>query len=306
MIYIFNTKCNTPHPSFINVHHLQLHFHACCALHRCTSHLKCTSDLILTIFPYTLIIKLTSYYSSIHIRPHLTQTPYNMPSIPHVPQLTHSTHIVASSCQHIGVYLPSISHFFLTSITPYLRTFCRNALWEQRAQRNIQVPPHTTSSHARSPAISAGEHHLRAIVYFTPHHPPFHAWLSDSHTASVMLCCIQNDPARDYSRKLDNSIKQDRKQMQNDVKLLLLGMAPPLSSFLLFYSFPPFSNWVYRDGGIGKKHDSKTNENHTLERLFAVREIGLQGRDSQQHPLLHANHYRTVLVPLRWPVTWQY
>eukprot|EP00026_Physarum_polycephalum_P009084 Phypoly_transcript_09195.p1 GENE.Phypoly_transcript_09195~~Phypoly_transcript_09195.p1 ORF type:complete len:353 (+),score=59.57 Phypoly_transcript_09195:269-1327(+) len=38
-----------------------------------------------------------------------------------------------------------------------------------------------------------------------------------------MLCCMQNDPARAYSRKLDSSIKQDRKQMQNDVKLLLLG-----------------------------------------------------------------------------------
>jgi guanine nucleotide-binding protein G(i) subunit alpha len=34
---------------------------------------------------------------------------------------------------------------------------------------------------------------------------------------------MQNDPARAYSRKLDSSLKADRKQMQNDVKLLLLG-----------------------------------------------------------------------------------
>lgn len=40
---------------------------------------------------------------------------------------------------------------------------------------------------------------------------------------SVMCICTKNDPARDYSRKLDSTIKQDRKQMQNDVKLLLLG-----------------------------------------------------------------------------------
>lgn len=38
-----------------------------------------------------------------------------------------------------------------------------------------------------------------------------------------MLCCIHDDAASKISRKLDSTLKQDRKQMANDVKLLLLG-----------------------------------------------------------------------------------
>lgn len=38
-----------------------------------------------------------------------------------------------------------------------------------------------------------------------------------------MICCMQDDAASKLSRKLDNSLKQDRKQLANDIKLLLLG-----------------------------------------------------------------------------------
>lgn len=37
------------------------------------------------------------------------------------------------------------------------------------------------------------------------------------------MCCITNDPASKLSRKLDAGLKQDRKNLANDVKLLLLG-----------------------------------------------------------------------------------
>lgn len=37
------------------------------------------------------------------------------------------------------------------------------------------------------------------------------------------LCCARSDTAADHSRKLDNALKQDRKQMENEIKLLLLG-----------------------------------------------------------------------------------
>ena len=55
-----------------------------------------------------------------------------------------------------------------------------------------------------------------------------------------------------------------------------------------------------------KVDDSEADEDYPLEGVLPVREIGVQGRYSQQYSIINAHHYGTVSHPVRRPAPRKY